>query len=124
MRTGLAGLLLLCMACQASAADASAPARPPADTAAGRGSAVYNNYCVRCHGVNADGNGRAAKMYNPRPGNLVESDKTDSYKELIIKKGGAALGRSQFMPPWDQELSNEQVADVIAFLASIQLRRP
>lgn len=84
-----------------------------------RGDIVFRNYCVLCHGAKADGAGRAAKLYNPKPANLVMSDKNDQYKELIIRQGGAALGRSEFMPPWGNELTDEQVTDVVAYLRSI-----
>lgn len=89
-----------------------------------RGSIVFNNYCILCHGVKADGNGRAARLYNPRPANLVLSDKNDDYKELIIRRGGTALGRSEFMPPWGEELTDEQIRDVITYLRSIQVNKP
>lgn len=85
-----------------------------------RGNLVFNTYCVLCHGAKADGNGRAAKMYDPKPANLIMSDKNDDYKELIIRRGGAALARSPFMPPWGEELTDEQIADVLAFLRSVQ----
>ena len=85
-----------------------------------RGGIVFMHYCVNCHGLTADGNGRMAKLYNPRPANLVTSDKNDAYKELIIRRGGGALGRSNFMPPWGEELTSEQIKDVIAFLRLIQ----
>jgi len=84
-----------------------------------RGGVVYNNYCVTCHGLNADGNGRAARLYNPRPANLRTSDKNDSYIEMIVRKGGEAIGRSPKMPPWEGELTNEQIKDVVAFIRSI-----
>lgn len=84
-----------------------------------RGNIVFQNYCILCHGTRADGKGRAAKLYNPKPSNLVLSDKNDDYKELIIRRGGAAIGRSEFMPPWGSELTDEQVGDVVAYLRSI-----
>lgn len=84
-----------------------------------RGTIVFQNYCILCHGIKADGAGRAAKLYNPKPANLILSDKNDQYKELIIRQGGAALGRSQFMPPWGNELTDEQINDVLAYLGSI-----
>lgn len=84
-----------------------------------RGDIVFKNYCILCHGVKADGTGRAAKLYTPKPANLVLSDKNDAYKELIIRQGGAAIGRSEFMPPWDKELTKEQIGDVVAYLHSI-----
>lgn len=91
------------------------------DAAVFRGGLVFANYCVTCHGINADGNGRAARLYNPRPANLRASDKNDAYFALIIRKGGATLGRSEFMPTWEAELTNEQIGDLVAYLRSINV---
>jgi len=93
--------------------------RDSVDAAVFRGGLVFANYCVTCHGINADGNGRAARLYNPKPANLRMSDKNDSYFGLIIRRGGAALGRSEFMPTWEAELTNEQITDLVAYLRSI-----
>ena len=93
--------------------------RDSVDAAVFRGGLVFANYCVTCHGINADGNGRAARLYNPKPANLRMSDKNDTYFGLIIRRGGAALGRSEFMPTWEAELTNEQIADLVAYLRSI-----
>jgi len=94
------------------------------DAATFRGGLVFANYCVTCHGINADGNGRAARLYNPRPANLRTSDKNDAYFGLIIRKGGAMLGRSEFMPTWEAELTNEQIGDLVAYLRSINSVKP
>jgi mono/diheme cytochrome c family protein len=98
-------------------------ARDGPDAVTFRGSLVFLNYCVTCHGPNADGKGRAAKLYNPPPANLRASDKTDQYMKLIIRRGGKAMGRSEFMPPWGEELTDEQIGDVTAYLQSINNRR-
>ena len=90
-----------------------------AEAATFRGGRVYANYCVTCHGINADGNGRAARLYNPKPANLRSSDKNDAYYGLIIRKGGSAVARSEFMPAWDAELTNEQIGDLVSYLRSI-----
>ena len=84
-----------------------------------RGSLVFLNYCGTCHGLNADGMGRAAKMYNPKPANLRTSMMPDAYKEMIIRRGGQQVGRSEFMPPWNDELTNEQIRDTVNYLRSI-----
>lgn len=89
------------------------------DAAVFRGGLVFANYCVTCHGINADGNGRAARLYTPRPANLRTSDKNDAYFGLIIRKGGGAIGRSEFMPTWEAELTEEQIRDLVAYLRSI-----
>jgi mono/diheme cytochrome c family protein len=98
-------------------------AREGADAIAFRGSLVFLNYCVTCHGPNADGRGRAARLYDPKPANLRESDKGVAYMQLIIRNGGASVGRSQYMPPWGEELTDEQIEDVTAYLQSINVRR-
>lgn len=98
-------------------------ARDGEDARVFRGSVVFFNYCVTCHGANADGKGRAAKLYDPPPANLRTSDKNAEYMRLIVRMGGKALARSEFMPPWGQELTEEQIGDVTAYLQSINTRR-
>jgi mono/diheme cytochrome c family protein len=87
-----------------------------------RGAAVFTRYCALCHGANGDGKGIAAKAYKPPPANLVTSAYPDDYKETIIRLGGQAVGRSQFMPPWGKELSDEQIRDLVAYLGRIRVK--
>lgn len=135
-RLVLAALAAGCAFAAAVAADAPAPAAGAAPAAQGallprdsreaavfRGGLVFANYCVTCHGINADGNGRAARIYDPRPANLRTSDKNDAYFLLIIRSGGKALARSEFMPPWGAELTEEQMQDLVAYLRSINTAR-
>lgn len=133
MKTRLLCLILLAVTCGLAAAGSEKknpewyneyPHKNTPEAAIYRGSIVFNNYCILCHGVKADGKGRAAKLYDPKPANLVMSDKNDDYKELIIRRGGAALARSQFMPPWGEELTDEQISDLVAYLRSIQAKKP
>lgn len=98
--------------------------RDSPDAAAFRGGLVYAHYCVTCHGINADGNGRAARLYTPRPANLRGSSRQDVYLESIVRFGGQALGRSSKMPPWNEELTDEQIRDVVAFVRSVIATRP
>jgi len=97
--------------------------RDGADATTFRGSIVFHTYCVTCHGANADGKGRAARLYNPPPANLRESDKNAEYMKLIVRIGGKAIARSEYMPPWGEELTEEQISDVTAYLQSINTRR-
>jgi len=103
------------------ATDETVPA--PRDTQAAsvvRGGIVYRTYCVLCHGAEGRGDGRAAKMYTPKPANLTESPFNDVYKELIIRRGGTGVGRSAYMPPWGDELSDEQIHDLVSFLRELR----
>lgn len=120
--------ILLCALALGAAATAQVPhkntqgsllSKDSHDAATFRGGLVFANYCATCHGTNADGNGRAARLYNPRPANLRASDKNDAYFGLIVRRGGAALGRSEFMPSWEAELTHEQITDLVAYLRSI-----
>ncbi len=132
-KIALAAGLLLAMQAQGQIATAYAQviqatatpllARDGPDAAHFRGSLVFFNYCVTCHGPNADGNGRAAKLYNPKPANLRESDKNTAYMRLIIRSGGKAVARSEYMPPWGEELTDEQIGDVVAYLQSINMKK-
>ena len=97
--------------------------RDTVEAAVVRGSIAFRTYCVLCHGANGEGNGRAAERYVPRPANLTVSVLSDGQKERIIRGGGASVGRSPFMPPWGQELTDEQIRDLLAFLRAIDLHR-
>ena len=94
--------------------------RDTADASVVRGSIVFRTYCVLCHGAGGQGDGRAAKLYTPKPANLTVSPFGDAYKEMIIRGGGAAVGRSSFMPPWGDELTEEQIRDLVVFLRELR----
>lgn len=122
----IAGVFLALFANMVAAQSKPPPAKPTdfpnvktPEASIYRGDIVFKHYCATCHGVKADGNGRAAKLYTPKPANLVLSDKNMKYKELIIRQGGKALGRSEFMPIWKEELTEEQITDVVNYLESI-----
>lgn len=115
-----AGLFGLVLAAAANAAE-SKRADELSDV---RGSIVFQTYCVLCHGPNADGKGRAAKNYNPPPADLSTSIRSDAYKAEIISKGGEAMNRSSFMPPWGQELTKQQLSDLIVYLRTINFNSP
>jgi cytochrome c oxidase cbb3-type subunit III len=87
-----------------------------------RGEIVFKTNCVLCHGVSGDGKGRAAPLYNPRPADLTRSDKSDMYKERMIRFGGKSMNRSSGMPAWEQRLTSVEIADLIAYLRTISLQ--
>jgi cytochrome c oxidase cbb3-type subunit 3 len=89
-----------------------------------RGQVVFKTNCILCHGVNADGKGRAARIMNPPPADLTRSDKNDLYKEMIITMGGEAMGRSPQMPVWGQQLSTQEIKDVISYLRTVLVVPP
>lgn len=89
-----------------------------------RGEVVYKTNCVLCHGINADGKGRAAVLYDPPPADLTRSDKNDDYKRMIITYGGRAMGRSEVMPVWGEQISKQEIEDVVAYLRTVRVAPP
>jgi len=90
---------------------------------AARGETLYQAYCARCHGPEADGNGRMAVLYRrlaaPKPSNFTVdyfAGRPEAYLRKIILEGGERHGRSKYMPPFQGELGEQQVADLIAFI--------
>ena len=89
-----------------------------------RGEIVFKTNCILCHGIKGDGKGRAAKMYDPPPANLTRSDKNDDYKRMIITLGGKAMGRSEVMPVWGEQITPQEIDDVVAYLRTILVVEP
>lgn len=85
-----------------------------------RGKIAYSHYCVLCHGKTGLGDGRAARIHNPKPANLTLSTYPPEYLAMIIRKGGEAMGRSMVMPPWGEQLTDEQVRDIINYLLTMR----
>jgi mono/diheme cytochrome c family protein len=115
MVSTLVGATLL--ASIATAAHAQQP-----DLAAGR--ALFANRCSVCHGEKADGNSNLARLLDPKPANLLVSKLDSAARNQIIRKGGAAVGRSSVMPNWEAELSEAELRDVIGYVASLPSARP
>ena len=85
-----------------------------------RGRLVYENYCTLCHGPEGKGDGRAARLHTPPPYNLTLSAAPREYTARIIRKGGEAMSRGRGMPPWGEQLTDEQINDVLNYLFSIR----
>lgn len=87
-----------------------------------QGKGFYAAFCSPCHGVNFDGNGPAARGYNPRPANFADPTTIamlqESYLFWRIKKGGVGLPIEgapwkSAMPRWELELPDEWIWKII-----------
>jgi mono/diheme cytochrome c family protein len=111
-------ILLVAFTGLVHAEDKSTTSADPASEA--RGHVVFGKYCSKCHGVNADGDGKDAGKYRPPPTNFVVARAVRPYMEDITKKGGKAMGRSEDMPSWGGDLTEQQIQDVVNYLMSVR----
>ena len=106
----------------------AAPAGPaPGSGDARRGRVVFARACAACHGLEGHGDGPAARQLDPRPRDLT----TQQYRFRSTPTGSlplpADLERTirdglpgTAMPGFRDIFSAEQLADLIAFLYSLQ----
>lgn len=91
-----------------------------------KGRAMFQQYCVACHGVSGKGDGPLAKVLTPKPADLTSHVghhhgsgsqlSRHDYLFKVITGGGAAVGKSPTMPKWEGQLKTEEVCDVIKYL--------
>ncbi len=84
------------------------------------GKAIYDRMCAGCHGYRGDGGEGHRGGFSPHVPTLA--DKTymasvpDDYLFLIIKKGGAYMGKMATMPAWEKRLDDKQIRDIVAHI--------
>jgi mono/diheme cytochrome c family protein len=83
------------------------------------GTAVYQSYCIGCHGPNQDGAGPNAVSLNPSPRNLRDQPfmQAMSYQRIWTSIHKGVPGTA--MPRWENTLSDDQIRDVICYVFSL-----
>lgn len=89
-----------------------------------KGRLVYNQYCRVCHGE--DGDGKGFNAYNLKNSFGVQpADFTDSTFMVnhtmetimnVVAKGGKRVNKSQYMPPWGDTLTREEIENVVTYI--------
>ena len=100
-----------------------AGAAPSAQESLKAGAGLYATHCAVCHGESARGDGPSAAGFATKPADLTDGRRLnqlpDEYFASIIRHGGPAEGLAPAMPAFQAHLSDEQTAQVIAFLRSV-----
>jgi mono/diheme cytochrome c family protein len=85
---------------------------------------LYLSHCATCHGANGEGSWRAT-IFLMRPGNLADpramEGLSDEYLFLLIRNGGAALGKPG-MPAFGYHLSDDEIRELIHYLRTLPKR--
>ncbi len=105
----------------------SAPSTAPVQQARASdpegGRVHYETLCSSCHGLRGDGDGPVGQSLDPKPRKHSDGDYmnelSDEHLFLVIKEGGAAVGKSALMAPWGAALSDDQIRDVVAFVRTL-----
>jgi len=87
-----------------------------------KGAKHYEMICAACHGAEGNGKGPASGALKPPPRDFTDAELmetlSDEHLIEVISKGGAAVGRSPLMPPWEGALKAKEIRDVAAYIRS------
>ncbi|HEV2745701.1 MAG TPA: PQQ-dependent sugar dehydrogenase [Allosphingosinicella sp.] len=119
--TGIVGKLV--PAASESARDAAAEqaatkaAAAKESVSAEQASNLFNTNCGRCHGTSGKGDGPDAKLLGAPVPDFTREDfhagRDDRRLHTAIKAGGAAVGGSEYMPPWEGMLTEPELQAMV-----------
>jgi mono/diheme cytochrome c family protein len=108
---------------------AAMPSVSPAATAdLPAGARIFADHCANCHGSDGKGGGTMIHfLATVRRANLpidltnasVMRAWTDEQLAAVIANGGKAMGGSTLMPAYQDKLSAEQIANLVAYIRSL-----
>jgi mono/diheme cytochrome c family protein len=99
---------------------AVAPMAATAQTDPRPGQEIFEQMCAGCHGTYGNGQEGTKSGFVPRIGTLANKEYMasvpDDYLVLIIKKGGAYMGKIAAMPAWEKRLSDDDIRRIVAHI--------
>ncbi|ACA86655.1 c-type cytochrome [Shewanella woodyi] len=87
------------------------------------GAEIYSDRCVLCHGNKGMGDGYIPMRLKGYPQtSLFESPKATDKTALVkvISKGVLIDTVNEYMPPWESELTEEQISDLADFVSYLR----
>jgi mono/diheme cytochrome c family protein len=98
----------------------AAPTITVAQTAPVTGKEIFEQMCAGCHGTYGNGQEGTKSGFVPRIGTLADKEYMasvpDDYLKMVIKKGGAYMGKIAAMPAWEHKFNDEQVDSLVAHI--------
>lgn len=87
------------------------------------GAALYDMYCVQCHGTQGDGKGINAGHLNVQPRSHIDKDemsaRSDAELFKVIAEGGPSINKSVLMPAWQHNLDASEIEALITHLRKL-----
>ena len=84
------------------------------------GKEIFEQMCAGCHGTYGNGQEGTKAGFVPRIGTLANKEYMESvpddYLKMIIKKGGAYMGKIAAMPAWEHKFNDEQIDSLVAHI--------
>ena len=115
--------LLGCAAALGMASIFAAPASAADDAKMKASAHLYDTYCSQCHGVQRNGKGvnTVGLSVQPRDHSDTKGMTSIPLDEMTkaIRDGGASVNKSALMPPWSSIFTDEQIADMVAYLRKV-----
>jgi len=98
----------------------AAPMTTMAQTAPVTGKEIFEQMCAGCHGTYGNGQEGTKSGFVPRIATLADKEYMasvpDDYLRLVIKKGGAYMGKISAMPAWEHKFNDEQIDALVAHI--------
>jgi cytochrome c oxidase cbb3-type subunit 3 len=96
------------------------PMAATAQTDPATGKQIFEQMCAGCHGTRGDGGEGHSGGFSPVITTLAKKEYMDQlpddYLMLIIKKGGAYMGKIATMPAWEKRLNDDEIRSIIAHM--------
>lgn len=88
------------------------------------GDQLFRFYCAQCHGLEGKGDGpNVTEDFATDPRDFSNAEEMQKLSDADIKNvvldGGAALSKSELMPPWSKTLTEEEVDTLVKHLRKL-----
>jgi cytochrome c oxidase cbb3-type subunit 3 len=84
------------------------------------GKEIFERMCAGCHGTRGDGGEGHSGGFSPVVTSLAKKEYMDQlpddYLMLVIKKGGAYMGKIAAMPAWEKRLNDDEIRSIVAHI--------